>query len=80
MNILLRELKLGIAKRLIQAVIEKALKLENMEQINLTVVASNNIAKAFYEKLGFVSYGLERNAIKWKGKYFDEELMSLKLK
>lgn len=70
----------GIAKRLIQLVIDKALLLDNMEQINLTVIANNDKAKILYEKLGFVSYGREQKAIKWKDKYFDEELMSSKLR
>ncbi|MEO5591960.1 MAG: GNAT family N-acetyltransferase [Chitinophagaceae bacterium] len=70
----------GIAKRLIELVIDKALLLDNMEQINLTVIATNDKARILYEKLGFVSYGQEQKAIKWKDKYFDEELMSLKLR
>ena len=70
----------GIGQKLIQEVIDRASALNNMEHINLTVVATNEGAKKLYEKFGFVTYGIERNGIKWKGKYFDEELMSLQLK
>jgi ribosomal protein S18 acetylase RimI-like enzyme len=70
----------GIAKRLTQLVIEKALLLNDLEQINLTVIANNEKAKILYENFGFVSYGREQKAIKWKDKYFDEESMSLRLR
>lgn len=69
----------GAAKALISEVITRARMLSNMEQINLTVVAGNADAKGLYEKFGFVTYGNEPNAIKWKGKYFAEELMLLVL-
>lgn len=71
---------LGLARQLIEAVIARARSLEEMEQINLTVVANNDTAKGLYEKLGFKSFAKELNAIKWKGKYFDEEQMVLRLK
>lgn len=70
----------GIAGKLIAAVIEKARTLKGLEQINLTVVAQNDRAKKLYEQFGFVTYGSEKHAIKWKGKYFTEDLMVLRLK
>lgn len=48
-----------------------------MEQINLTVIATNTVAKRQYEKLGFHSFALEKNAIKDNGVYYDEEQMVL---
>jgi RimJ/RimL family protein N-acetyltransferase len=69
----------GIARALIEAVIARARLLPDMEQINLTVVSSNPTARALYEKLGFVTFGTEPNAIKWKGRYFDEQQMVLRL-
>jgi len=68
-----------IGQKLIRQVIDRALALDNLEHINLTVVATNEGAKKLYEKFGFITYGIERNGIKWKGKYFDEELMTLPL-
>ncbi len=70
----------GIAKRLMKSVIERASAINGIEQINLTVMANNDKAKVLYEKLGFSSYGREENAIKWNGKYFDEEMIVLKLR
>jgi ribosomal protein S18 acetylase RimI-like enzyme len=71
---------MGIARKLIESVIARVVLLTDIEQINLTVIATNSNAKALYEKIGFKSYGFEPNAIKWKNKYFDEDLMVLDLK
>lgn len=70
----------GIAGKLIAAVVEKARAIKGLEQINLTVISQNERAKKLYESFGFVTFGSEINAIKWKGKYFDEDLMVLRLK
>ncbi|WP_281228811.1 GNAT family N-acetyltransferase [Flavobacterium aquiphilum] len=70
----------GIAKKLIEKLIERVKQIPDIEQINLTVIANNDNAKKLYEKFGFVTYGSESNAIKWKGKYFTEDQMKLKLK
>lgn len=70
----------GVGRALIGAVIDRARTLPGMEQINLTVVATNDRAKRLYESVGFVRYGLEPRAIKTAdGRYFDEELMALRL-
>lgn len=70
----------GIAKRLIEKLIERVKQISDIEQINLTVIANNDNAKKLYGKFGFVTFGSENNAIKWKGKYFTEDQMTLKLK
>ncbi|MBF4472696.1 GNAT family N-acetyltransferase [Flavobacterium sp. HJJ] len=70
----------GIAKKLIQTLVERVNQIAGIEQINLTVIANNDNAKKLYEKFGFVTFGSESNAIKWKGKYFTEDQMTLKLK
>lgn len=70
----------GIAQALIADVIERAKKLDDIEQINLTVIANNARAKKLYENFGFVTFGSEPHAIKWKGKYFTEDQMVLSLK
>lgn len=70
----------GIGKLLIEGLLFRVKTLGDIEQINLTVVANNNNAKSLYEKFGFETFGVEVNAIKWKGKYFDEEQMVLRLR
>jgi len=70
----------GIAKMLIQEVISRVEKIDDLEQINLTVIPTNKHAKLLYENFGFNTYASEENAIKWKGKYFNEDQMKLILK
>ena len=69
----------GIAKLLIEKLIERVKLISDIEQINLTVISNNANAKTLYEKFGFETYGSEQNAIKWKNKYFTEDQMKLKL-
>jgi len=69
----------GIGRALIQEVILRAKSLPNMEQINLTLVATNTRAKELYLSFGFKTYGIERRAHKSKDLYYDEEFMALKL-
>lgn len=69
----------GLGKKLIAELIERVKALGDIEQINLTVVARNHTAKQLYEKYGFQVFSVEEHAIKWKGKYFTEESLMLKL-
>ncbi len=71
--------KKGIAKCLIQEVINRAKKIKDLEQINLTVIPTNEHAKLLYEKFGFKTFASEERAIKWEGKYFTEDQMKLVL-
>jgi len=65
----------GVGKALIHELLEKAKKLPNMEQVNLTVVTTNLAAKSLYGKFGFKTYGIEKNAHKTGNLYADEESM-----
>lgn len=67
----------GIGRKLISSLLDRVKTLEYIEQVNLTLAAQNDSAKGLYQSFGFQTYGLEKNAIKWKGKYYNEELMAL---
>jgi RimJ/RimL family protein N-acetyltransferase len=67
----------GLAAALVQKVIEHAKPL--VEQLCLTVVATNVGAHRLYSKAGFAEYGLERRALRVGDEYYDEILMSLSL-
>lgn len=67
----------GVARGLMEKAICKARELEELEQINLTVVTANDSAKGLYQSMGFTSFGLEKRALKYKGEYIDEEYMVL---
>lgn len=71
--------RLGIGRRLIDELLNRVSTLDDIEQVNLTVIANNDKARNLYEQYGFKTFGTEHNAIKWKGKYFDEDQMALPL-
>ena len=69
----------GIGKALLQAAISYARTLPDLEQINLAVVLTSKEARHLFISLGFETYGLERRALKLHDRYFDQELMTLRL-
>ncbi|HQT25593.1 MAG TPA: GNAT family N-acetyltransferase [Burkholderiales bacterium] len=70
---------MGIGNMLIRETIARARKMEGLERINLTVIASNSRAKRLYASGGFVSFSLERKGLKMGESYYDEEQMTLSL-
>lgn len=69
----------GVGRALIATLLDRVKELKEIEQISLTVVSSNQSAKALYGEFGFVVCGTEINAIKWYGSYYDEDQMILLL-
>ena len=68
----------GLAASLVQGIIAQAQGA--VEEICLTVVASNAAAHRLYSAAGFEQYGLERRALKVGDTYYDEVLMALRLR
>jgi ribosomal protein S18 acetylase RimI-like enzyme len=64
----------GIGRRLVEAVIEHARR--HVEILELRVISGNETARHLYQCLGFVEYGIERNALKQDDHYWDEILMA----
>lgn len=69
----------GVAKGVVEFILEKARNLEGLEIINLMVVSENLRAKNFYESFGFKKYGTEPKAMFDGSKYYDEDLMYLEI-
>ena len=67
----------GVAATLLGALIEYARHELHLEQLVLTVTASNAAALALYRANGFATFGLEPRAIQVNGEYFDKEHMIL---
>jgi ribosomal protein S18 acetylase RimI-like enzyme len=67
----------GLAAALVQHVVAHARAL--VEQVCLTVVASNVAARRLYSAAGFEEYGLERRGLKVGSEYYDQVLMVLPL-
>ncbi|MGG1575465.1 N-acetyltransferase family protein [Fictibacillus sp. NRS-1165] len=70
----------GTGKALMEAAIQKAKDMKEIEKVNLTVVSSNERAKRLYSSLGFVSYGTETRALQVGGVFYNEDHMELFLK
>ncbi|NQX58400.1 GNAT family N-acetyltransferase [Paenibacillus qinlingensis] len=69
----------GLGKKLLNELIRRASECEGVEQINLAVISHNDAAKKLYNSLGFKVYGVEHNALKYNGQYYDEDLMVRRL-
>jgi ribosomal protein S18 acetylase RimI-like enzyme len=69
----------GVGKQLLIELIERVRKLDGMEQLQLTVTHSNESARRLYLSTGFVSFGVERNAIKVGSTSYAKEYMALVL-
>jgi RimJ/RimL family protein N-acetyltransferase len=67
----------GAGRTLVEAIIDHARA--HVELLQLMVVSGNLPALRLYAGLGFVEYGLERRATKYRGRYHDEVLMALPL-
>ena len=64
----------GIGRRLVEAIVDLAR--DRVELIQLAVVRDNEQARHLYASLGFREYGVEKNALKQDGRYYDEVLMA----
>jgi RimJ/RimL family protein N-acetyltransferase len=67
----------GIGRLLVEAIIGRARR--HVELLQLFVVSDNLAARRLYARLGFVEYGVERHATKYRGQYHDDVLMALPL-
>jgi ribosomal protein S18 acetylase RimI-like enzyme len=67
----------GIGRVLVEAIIAHAR--QRVELLQLFVVSDNAAARRLYSSLGFVEYGIERHATKYRGQYHDDVLMALPL-
>ncbi len=69
--------KSGMGAGLVASVVEHAAQI--VEELQLTVVASNTAAVSLYTRAGFKPYGLAKRALKVGDLYYDELLMTLPL-
>ncbi len=69
----------GIANQLMLALIEKARKIDGLQKIKLSAYLTSTASIELYKKLGFKSYGTERNAAQYAGEVLDEVSMDLQL-
>ena len=58
-------------------VVDHALGPLGLHRIELEVLAFNPSARRVFEKVGFVSEGLKRHAVRWDGEWIDVEIMAI---
>jgi ribosomal protein S18 acetylase RimI-like enzyme len=69
----------GLGRKILAALLLEAKQLDGLEQIILSVTHSNEGARLLYISMGFVTFGIEHNAIKVGQNYYDKEFMALNL-
>jgi ribosomal protein S18 acetylase RimI-like enzyme len=69
--------KTGTASRLVDALIDIATA--RVELVQLEVWEGNAVARRLYANAGFIDYGIEINALKQNGVYYNEVLMAKSL-
>ena len=67
----------GAAQLLLETLI--ATVRDTIVQLHLTVATHNQPARRLYERLGFRRYGTEPRALLVEGRFYDEDLMVLRL-
>jgi ribosomal protein S18 acetylase RimI-like enzyme len=70
----------GIGKKMMAMLLERAAALEGVQQILLSVTATQAAALRLYRSLGFTSFGREPLALKIGDRFVDEEYMFLRLR
>ncbi len=69
----------GVGRRMMQALLERATKIDGVEQILIGVTTTQAAAIALYPSLGFTTWGKESRALKVGDSYIDEEYMVLQV-
>ena len=67
----------NIGEKLIRCVLEYAFTLDGIQQVQLSVIASNQTAIKLYEKLGFKTFGVQPRYFNVGGTYMDQQFMQL---
>lgn len=65
----------GLGKKLLEYAIENAILIDEILQIELAVISTNESALKLYKSIGFESFGTEKRALKVDGVFYDEEHM-----
>ncbi|SRR5579871_225789 len=70
----------GIGRDLMQALLERAAKIEGLDQIQLSVTETQVPALVLYRSLGFETYGHEPRALKIGDRFIDEDYLVLPIR
>ena len=70
----------GVGKGMLQKVLERVAKMEGLEQVLLSVAATQTAAYRLYCALGFEMFGCEPRALRIGERFIDEQYLVLRLK
>lgn len=73
------QMSAGVGRGLLDACLDRARCIPDLEQINLTVTATNLRAMRLYEAAGFRTFGMEERALKIDGAYHPKAHMVMYL-
>ncbi|HVE60047.1 MAG TPA: N-acetyltransferase [Pyrinomonadaceae bacterium] len=66
-----------VGENILRALLKSVFDLTGIEQVYLTVFADNGSAVGLYERIGFESFGVQKNYFKAGEQYWDRQLMQL---
>jgi len=67
----------GVGRKLMEALLSQAAKIDGLEQIQLAVTTTQTAAASMYRSLGFEPFAREVKALKIGERYIDEEYLVL---
>jgi len=70
----------GVGKRMLQKVLARAAEMEGLEQVLLSVAATQTAAFRLYCSFGFEAFGCEPRALLIGDRFIDEQYLVLRLK
>lgn len=68
----------GVGRKMMKALLERGMAVDGVEQVLLSVAATQEAAIRLYRSLGFESFGREPRALKIGEQFVDEEYMILR--
>lgn len=71
------EKKMEVGREILKEVLEHVFIFLHMERVTVELYTGDKDGEDLFESLGFMREGLERNATKKNGRYFDMHLMAL---
>jgi len=70
----------GVGRALLEALIDRVRTIAGLEELQLSVSATQMAAQALYRGLGFSSYAREHRALRVGERYLDEDYLTLDLR
>jgi ribosomal protein S18 acetylase RimI-like enzyme len=70
----------GVGKRMLQTILKRVAEMKGLEQVLLSVAATQTAAFRLYCALGFELFGCEPRALKIGDRFIDEQYLVLRLK